>query len=273
MRVWIGLMLCLGACVAVVEDLEMSFGAMGDGPYSPAEWPVFAKQIYDEGDDPRTDFLIFLGDIVRGVDELPEWYYSSVSALMKNSRVPMYCVVGDNEWNDLINPDKHFALWRKYFEAIHENFPDRPLTHTQLKQPDNFAFVHKGVLVIGLNLPGGTIHDPDEWKRRHAHNAEWVDQCIEAYGDDVRAMVVGAQATPALKHERFFGPFTKLVKAWGKPALYLHGDGHTYEVHPQWRAQNLTRVQVDQVGKAGPLMVTVTTDAEEPFKFDRRLQE
>ena len=273
MRVLVCLVLGMASALAWAENAEMSFGAMGDGPYSPAEWPVFARQIYDEGADERTDFLIFLGDIVRGVDELPEWYYSGVAGLMKSSRIPMYVVVGDNEWNDLIDPDKHFALWRKYFERMYESFPERPFTHAQMKQPDNFAFVHKGVLVIGLNLPGGTIQDADEWKRRHVHNVEWVNQCLEAYGDEVRAMVVCAQATPKLKHETFFGPFTKLVKDWGKPTLYIHGDGHTYEVHPEWRANNITRVQVDQVGKADPLMVTVTTDKDEPFRFDRRLEE
>lgn len=34
--------------------------------------------------------------------------------------------------------------------------------------------------------------------------------------------------------------------------------------------ENLTRVQVKQAGKAGPLIVTVTLDGDEAFKFDRR---
>jgi hypothetical protein len=52
--------------------------------------------------------------------------------------------------------------------------------------------------------------------------------------------------------------------------MYLHGDGHKYEVEPGWRLPNVTRVQVDQVEKARPLLITVG-EGPQPFSFDRRL--
>lgn len=56
-----------------------------------------------------------------------------------------------------------------------------------------------------------------------------------------------------------------------KPVLYLHADGHVWQVEKGWRAPNLLRVQTDQVRLNPPVLVTVTEDSDNPFLFDRRL--
>ena len=84
--------------------------------------------------------------------------------------------------------------------------------------------------------------------------------------------VASAQAAPNdKKHADFFDPFVAIVRAFEKPVLYLHGDGHNYQVESPWRAPNLVRAQVDSVVKNPPLLVTVSTDPAAPFAFDRRL--
>jgi hypothetical protein len=62
----------------------------------------------------------------------------------------------------------------------------------------------------------------------------------------------------------------KRLERWDKPVLYLHGDGHRWIKDRPFGAENILRVQVDQGGIAPPLKVTVTTDTDEPFEFDRR---
>jgi len=255
------------------QQQPLSFAAIGDGPYAPEEWPVLAEQLVTESNDPDSAFIVHLGDITHGTDVLPEWYYIGVAGLLKISRKPVYVVIGDNEWNDLDDPATGWRLWRKHFEGFHRNFEGTRDTITQPAQPDNFAFVRNGVLIVGLNIVGGRIHDQAEWTRRHANDLAWVNECLDLYGDDVRAMVVCAQANPGNpeKHGDFFDPFVERVAAFGKPVLYLHGDGHEYEYQSPWRAPNLIRVQIDRIGINPPLLVTVTTNPDKPFLFNRRI--
>ena len=266
----IGVMLC-SPSLSAQQQLPLSFGAFGDGPYNENEWPTVAKQVVQESNDPRTAFLVHLGDITKGTATLPEWYYMGVAGLLKISKKPVYVVIGDNEWNDLVNPDIGWQLWRKHFEGFHRNFEGTHDTVTQAAQPGNFAFVQNNVLIIGLSIVGGNVHDQDEWTRRHANNLAWVNECLDFFGDEVRAVVVCAQANPYNKenHGDFFDPFVERVVAYEKPVLYLHGDGHNYEHQAPWRAPNLVRVQIDSIGKNPPLLVTVTLDPDEPFIFNR----
>jgi hypothetical protein len=120
-------------------------------------------------------------------------------------------------------------------------------------------------------MVGGNMKDAQEWHSRHLGDAEWVKQNVAKYGKTVRAAIIFAQARPKEPQEDFFQIAIESATAFGKPVMYLHGDGHKYEVEEGWRAPNITRVQVDQVAKARPLMITVTEDPKKPFLFDRRL--
>ncbi len=261
-----------GCAGPTAQQKPLSFGAMGDGPRGDTEWPVLARQVAAESAHPQSAFLIHLGDIAKGSQALPEWYYAGVAALLKTSHKPVYVVLGDNEWNDLEDPAIGWRHWQKYFEGFHRNFDNAPATRTQPAQPDNFAFVQNGVLVIGLNIVGGKVHDQADWTRRHKHDMAWVDECLERYGPKVRAAVVCAQASPnEAKNGDFFTPFVARVAAFEKPVLYLHGDGHVYKLVSPWRVPNLVRAQVDAVGTNPPLLVTVTEDPDVPFTFDRRI--
>jgi hypothetical protein len=280
MHVWrtgfagLAMVAALAGCATggTVTHAPVSFAAMGDGPRGNDQWPLMAEQIFAENADPRSSFIVHLGDITSGTATLPESWYVGVAGMLKTSEMPVYIVIGDNEWNDLQNPAIGWALWRKHLENIHRHFPNAAETVNQPEQPDNFAFTQDGVLFIGINVVGGTVHDPAEWTRRHGHNLKWVDECFLRFGDDVRAAVVLGQARPSPeRHGDFFERFAARVAAFEKPVLYLHGDGHTYLVDAPWKVPNLVRSQVDSVGKNPPLLVTVHTDTVVPFTFDRRL--
>ena len=187
---------------------------------------------------------------------------------MKESETPVFIVPGDNEWNDLDNPSQGWEFWTRHFTAFEKNFPNAPLAVRQTARPENFAVELNHVLILGLNIVGGTVHDKAEWAARHSEDLAWVREQFAAHPDS-RAAVVCAQARPAEKQEDFFAPFCDAAEAFGKPVLYLHGDGHTYEVEQAWRKPNLTRVQVDQVSKGPPLLVTVTPEGPQTFQFAR----
>ena len=257
-------------CVTSGRREVLMFSATGDGPLGPSDWTLLPEYFAAEEADGRSEFLLHVGDITAQCGALPESHYVKVAELFKTSHIPVMIVPGDNEWNDLQDPDEGWTYWERHFLAFEQNFSNAPRVRRQPARPENVAWVSKGVLMIGINLVGGRIHDRDEWKRRHLQNAEWVLENMKRHIDAVRAAVIFAQAAPSGGHEDFFSMFVESAKSFEKPVLYIHGDGHVWNHEPGWRAPNILRVQVDAVPTAPPVQVTVTLDPDEPFRFDRR---
>jgi hypothetical protein len=191
--------------------------------------------------------------------------------MLQKSKAPTFVVLGDNEYNDLDNPAEGLKFWRKHFLHFDKQFKYSWTVHRQDKRDENFAWTSKGVLLIGINLPGSRVHDKNEWATRTKDDADWIKDCFGKWKKDVRAAVIFAQAMPSKELEAFFSQLGAQCKEFEKPVLYLHADGHVWQVQKKWKAPNLLRVQTDMVIKAPPVLVTVTDDAKEPFVFDRRL--
>ena len=273
-RCILSLLFCIALCAAPASAAPLVFSATGCGPYSVAEEPLLERYVAKVNSEMESEFLIHLGDVVPGTKKAwPESQYAKVASILKGSRIPVLVVPGDNEWNDLSEPDIGWKHWTKHFLHFERHFKRPPKLATQPSRPENFAWTSKGVLLIGINLVGGRVHDPDEWTARMRDDADWIRQQMSLHGDKVRAAVVFGQAMPSPDHEPFFRVFAADCKAFKKPVLYLHADGHVWELEKGWRAPNLWRVQTDQLGRNPPVQVTVTDDPNEPpFEFDRRLK-
>lgn len=258
---------------ASAEERALVFAATGDGPRSEEDWMLLQKQIDQDNADGKTAFLLHLGDIWKGTDRLPESHYVQVAALLRTSAAPVYIVPGDNEWTDLDNPAEGWSFWSKHFLKFDEHWKKNIAVERQPLHEENLAWMQDGVLLVGVSMVGGNMKDPQEWHARHLRGAEWTTQMLAKHGPQARATVIFAQARPKDPQEDYFQIVLPAIKQFAKPAMYLHGDGHKYEVEEEWREPNLTRVQVDQVAKARPLLITVTTDPNKPFLFDRRLEQ
>lgn len=248
---------------------DLVFAAIGDGPYATQEWQVFQDQIALINKTKQIRFLAHVGDIWHGSPTLPGRHYTRVADMLKTSKKPVFIIPGDNEWNDLDDPAIGWGHWLREFTNFEQNFKDIPKTTHQEARSENFSFQTQGVLFIGINLVGGRVHDQDEWNQRFKHNAAWIKEHFAEHKGTVRAAVVLSHAQPAGKHDPFFEDFTKLVRKFQKPVLYLHGDGHNFDVKYPWKEPNLWRVQIDSLGKNPPLQVRVTNDLGEPFRFNR----
>lgn len=249
------------------------FSAIGCGPYSLKEEPILERYVALVGEDGKSEFLVHLGDIVSGSKKVwPEAQYIKIRDMLAKSKIPVFVVLGDNEWNDLDDPAIGLKHWTRHFLHFDKRFAHGWPVARQEIRPENLAFTRKGVLMIGINLVGGRVHDAAEWATRMQHDVDWVRQCLGTQGKEARAVVVFAQTEPKKEHRPFFEPFAEDVKRYGKPVLYLHADGHVWQHEPGFmKAPNLLRVQTDQLGRNPPVQVTVTDDATAPFVFDRRL--
>lgn len=269
----------LACCLLMVSNLAgadvtrtsraVTFYAMGDVPYSADDQVLLPKQLAEIPGD--AEFVIHVGDIKRGFVPCLSGVYENVATTLKKSRQPLFIIPGDNEWNDCLVPVAAWKLWQQHFMRFDQNWQHRLPVFRQLEREENFSFVIDNVLFVGINLVGGRIHDADEWKQRHAQNAQWVKRNIANVGESLRAVVLFGHANPQPVHDDFFQPLTQTAQQLGKPILYLHGDGHKWIKDRPFPAQNIQRIQVDQGGIAPPLKVTIRINPEEPFLFDRRL--
>jgi hypothetical protein len=301
---WCG-MRSLLTCVALVLTIgatgaePVTFSAMGCGPYTPADEPAAKFYLAQENAERTSEFLVHLGDVFHTSpkklppgapkpaaplpDELPsEAEYRKTADLLKaGNTIPTWVVPGDNEWNDLSDPRKAWEWWMKHYFKLEERFKPPWPTVRQPERPENFAFVRKGVVFIGINLVGGRVHDAGEWAARLPQNAAWVDHVLTRPSmNDVRAAVLLCQANPisggktSAKFTAFIDPFRESAATWKKPLLFLHADGHKWIDDQPWPEKNIRRVQLDKWDAKFPtVQVTVNDDGDvgSIFQFDRRL--
>ncbi len=248
----------------------ISFYAMGDVPYQPEEDKLLPQQIADLPAD--GEFVIHLGDIKGGGPPCVEAVYQKVSGMLRKSTAPVFIIPGDNEWNDCSDPapDQAWIFWNQYFRRFDDHWNHSFPVFRQLEHEEHFSFLKNHVLFVGINIVGGFVHDPAEWRQRHADGLQWVRRNLAQFGDQATSLVLFGHANPQDKHTDFFTPLSTTAQEFGKPVLYLHGDGHVWIYDRPFAASNILRVQVDQGGKAPPLKVTIHDDSSEPFQFDRR---
>lgn len=248
----------------------LTFAVMGDVPLTPQEYALLERQIAEI--PKNAEFVFHVGDIKHGVPPCTEDIYQRVATVLAASKNPLFIIPGDNEWNDCKKPDEAWKYWSKHFQKFDKRWPHMFPVQRQQERNENFSFRHRKVLFIGFNLVGGRVHDVEEWATRQNQNVDWLHRQLDDSSTKVDRVVILAHAFPNSHNRGIFreGLISQL-KAYGKPVLYLQGDGHVWKKdRPFKEAQNILRILVDQGGVASPLLVTISADDTEPFIFDRR---
>jgi len=249
-------------------EKQVIFYAMGDVPYAADEDKKLVEQVADIPAD--AEFVVHVGDIKRGLPLCTEAVYQKVSTILRRSSAPVFIIPGDNEWNDCLIPAQAWKYWDQYFMKFDSQWQHGLTVARQTMREENFAFVKGHVLFVGLNIVGGRVHDAEEWQLRHAADLAWTRENLRRSAAGITSLVIFGHARPAKVHDDFFVPLSDTATEFGKPVLYLHGDGHRWTHDRPFKAKNILRIQVDQGGIAPPLKVTITSDPARPFKFDRR---
>jgi hypothetical protein len=263
----LALLLFAVATAGSAQNAPITFTVIGDVPYSSSEIPQFEDTVADHNVYSPSDFFVHVGDIKSGSSSCVESHYVTAADILHGLAVPAYIVPGDNEWNDCSDPDQAWAFWEEHLLGLEQDFCGVPADfEAQSVRPENFAFTSKGVLFIGLNLVGGSVHDSSEWTTRLNQNADFVNQQLAQHGAQVRAMVVFGQAGPSSNRATFFDRFVTAAAGFGKPVLYVHGDGHSWIQDRPFSLQSILRVQVPQ---GDPVEFDVSLDPVNPFTPDR----
>jgi len=246
------------------------------------EFMVIADSPYNSGDfadldnafanmPAETQFVIHLGDIAGHDSFNPATYFPQVASTLQGSTVPLFIILGDNEYNDTPDPDAAFAEWSDTFVHFDQNWSHSLGVVYQDVRQENFSFVIDNTLFIGLNLVGSSVHDAHEWATRTADDLAWVEDMFGQFGATASNAVLFGYASPGHSgYSDFKAGFLNVAQDFQKPILYLQGDTHAWDLTTSYaEAPNITKVIVDQTnGSNAPLQVTVNNDPDDPFDSD-----
>tara|TARA_R110002049_G_scaffold293156_4_gene478031 strand:- start:12061 stop:12942 length:882 start_codon:yes stop_codon:yes gene_type:complete len=247
------------------------FTAIGDVPYGEWQRDSIKKVIATHNTRAKSEFVIHVGDIKTGQTACTDAVYKDASEILKAFNTPTFIVLGDNEYNDCTKPDEGLALWNSYFLKFNTNWTFPHTINYQSNRPENFSWIQNKVLFLGINIVGSSVHDEQEWKTRLTDDANWVKQHIETEKENVNAVVVFGHANITEGDPTKFKPFTDVFRntaaTFGKPVLYLHGDGHIWYTNKPWPEKNIIRVQIDGGHRA--VEITVNPNNKNPFSYNR----
>jgi len=271
------------------------FYAVGDAPYTEQQERELKEQMLVIPSD--AEFVIHIGDIRNAEDggACQPRDYETAESILRLSPVPVFVILGDNDWNDCSNPNRGLQLWNDTFFQFESSRWDH--SFGIVRQPgrvENFSFVHKGALFIGLNIVGGKVLSRDEWTSRLTDQFEWTRELILGYnkslsasslrqggdGVSVGRVVIFGHANPNNNHAKFFGPLRNFIRDElrnGLPILYINGDKHQWRYSPNYYNQtSFLRLMLRGGTSEPPLRVSVNMDGtyvptNQAFTYDRRL--
>jgi hypothetical protein len=237
------------------------------------------------------EFVVFVGDLRKANATLVcrREQYDTVARFFRNSPVPEFVLIGDNDSSDCPNIAEGLQYWNDTFLHFETRYWDHDFTiRRQDAYPDNFAFVHKKTLFVGLNIIGGITRDATEWEVRLSAEAAWTMNMIRDYRQalkqmspaDVGRVVIFGHADPGSRHAPFFQSMATFIKNELQnkvPILYVNGDKHEWTYTTSFYGQSSwLRIGVQGFAEQPLLKITIdgnskSTDPIQAFVIDRRL--
>ena len=210
---------------------------------------------------------------IRNYDLCIDDAYQEVSGMLQESLTPVFTVPGDNDWFECNNRSAAYDLWGKHFHRFNQLWQAPWAVRHQDSRPENFAFVHNGVHVLGFHILNASFKEEPKLYDIVQDDVDWLTSELSIMqGPDVGAVVMFGHTFPY--HGRFL-PFYALLeqtaKSLDKPIIFIQGDLHRFTVsNPFSSVDNFLLVSVDKGGNADPMEVVVDVGSAVPFKLKRR---
>ena len=143
-------------------------------------------------------FLVHLGSWNSNPAQCPQTLYQSIAKQYQTSSVPVFFVLGDQEFNDCPNAYKARLRWRgalgtNRMSPFSQNVVDNYWqwsTQTD-DHAEFFSFVLGTVLFVGLPMPNrkGSLKSND-WQNNFVEkNLSWIEQTYTIHKDSIQVMV------------------------------------------------------------------------------------
>lgn len=274
-----------------------SFYVMGDVPYDVKEAWVLDQQLQDMVNNRHegSAFGVHVGDFQRWQDTGCTWQtYVDFRTKLLKSPVPMFVLAGDNDSIDCWNSTEAFLFFLDTFSTLEQWWNDRiPAGIEKLHvnrnwghRPEMFSFIAAdGILFLSTNLlnaPSEQV-ETEEWNARINDSARWIIQETgwAFWHHDIRGVVMFSHAEPShILKDYYMTIWEQVFKQRPElPVLNIHGDGHVFQIDRHFSDATgwfgFTDIQVDQGGKADPLLIEVAPirhGVMVPFREENEMQ-
>jgi hypothetical protein len=264
---------------------EVIFYVTANVPYT-ADEEVQLQNNFATVSQSGAHFLIHLGNIHNSdTSACDSTTYNRVADMMEDaSTIPMFIIPGEEDWNDCDDPDSAWDAWFATYELYNQRwgYPSivdgEALTvFRQRDQLENWAFLVKGVLMIGVHVVNGIKPDEVEFRERNHMNLQWIKGMSKQHESVIRAVVVCGNAQPG--HSTNAGLFSNLDSFWreySKPTLYIHtapsagSNAYSNKIaaefyQPFKDLSNLWATQVEKTSDNLPVRITIGLNNDNPF--------
>lgn len=269
------------ALVSSAQAETFRFGLWGDMPYAKAGDAPKIPALIDSINATQIDFSLYDGDIKDGSSKCSDDVYADAMAMFNKFKKPVVYIPGDNEWTDCHRLNnggydnlERLAYIRQTMFRTNRSYGQQSLTLEQQGKPgerfaENTRFLHKGIVFVGLNIPGSNNNkvvdekdcnnksarsaaqceaDNMEYAERDAANIAWLEASFaRAKAAKAKGLVVAFQADPGFdlpetedrdeSQEARFSGYRKFMEklvaeteAFPGQVLLVHGDTHFFKL-------------------------------------------
>jgi len=283
----------LGAALSApawAQTQPFSFALWGDMPYAKAnDGPKMPALIADMNASDIA-FSLYDGDIKDGSSKCTDDVYTAAIEMFDRFRKPVVYIPGDNEWTDChrLNNGGYDNLERlDYIRKVMftkdtyggGTLPVERQGTPGTKYVENVRFLHQGIMLVGLNIPGSNNNrvldakdctnksartaaqceaDNKEYLERDAANIAWMhDAFAKATAEKAAGIMIVFQGDPGFDlpeteevdesrtpdHSGYFAfldAVIKETKAFSGQVVLVHGDTHFFKIDkPLFNATNM----------------------------------
>jgi len=246
---------------------RVTFYVTSDSPFDVAAEDRLVKDLTNIPLD--SEFVIHLGNIQDAtISMCPKTRYSGVASVLAKSPVPLFIVPGADDWTKCPNPEASLTQWMSAFKDFDLQFNHGLPVKRDAKNPEAFAFLHKGVLFMGLHIVSGPVmDDTDEWVDRQKEMLKFYFGIANSNKGKFRSVVLMGNARPSAQQTVFFNTLLSNLKDHHAPIVYIHAnhrDDDLIKHNPFEGRPDILAIGVQNGGSYPPLNITVGF-GEQPF--------
>jgi hypothetical protein len=279
----------LALSFGAAQAQNFSFGLWGDMPYAKAGDQSKIPAVLKSLNQSDIAFSIYDGDIKDGSSQCTDDIYTAALSMFGEMKKPVIYVPGDNEWTDChrLNNGGYDGLERlAHIRKVMFPTPNSlgkttlPLEHQGQRGEkfyENTRFSHKGIVFVGLNIPGSNnnkiLNDKDcanksartpaqceasnaEYLERDAANVTWMAESFAAAKSKKAAGIVlviqgdpgfdlpetedlDESQNPAVSgYRNFIDKLASETEQFKGQVLFVHGDTHYFKLDKPLYAPN-----------------------------------
>ena len=234
---------------------------------------------------PTVMFTVHVGDMQKPDRTFcAEQSYFEAASYLRTGPLPTFSIPGDNDWADCPDPYQALGYYHKYFDYFERQWPNtttslipRMAAEYNDTYPEMWRFTYNTVLFVSIQLiDSKDVLGTDDWNARMAANIAWV---LLSLGSDMYStVVIFGQASVGFETREFVEGILPAFLGVRKdtPVLYVHGDGHKWDLGTKIQTQlawtSFIDVQVDQGAFADTHIVEFSVNPATPLVQEHELQ-